>query len=65
MGFGWGGHYLVVVPACRLVVANLVDTGAGDLARLRWLVFGNPVEPEELASILRPIFLQTGCAEAA
>lgn len=65
MGFGRGGQYLVVVPACRLVVANLVDTGAGNFARLRWLVFGNAVEPEEFASILRPIFLQAGCAAAA
>lgn len=65
MGFGFGGQYLVVVPACRLVVASLVDTGASDLARLRWLVFGDPVEPEELATILRPIFEQAGCTEAA
>jgi hypothetical protein len=63
MGFGWGGQYLVVVPACRLVVAHLVDTGASDLARLGWLIFGNPVEPTEFASILRPIFLRVGCGE--
>jgi CubicO group peptidase (beta-lactamase class C family) len=63
MGFGWGGQYLVVLPACRLVVANLVDTGTSDFARFRWLVFGDPVEPEELASILRPMFHQAGCVE--
>jgi CubicO group peptidase (beta-lactamase class C family) len=65
MGFGFGGQYLVIVPACGLVVANLVDTGAGNLGRFRWVVFGDPVEPEEFASILRPIFLEAGCAEGA
>jgi CubicO group peptidase (beta-lactamase class C family) len=65
MGLGYGGQSLVVVPACRLVVAHLVDTGAGNLARLRWLLLGNAVEPEELASILRPILLHAGCTEAA
>jgi CubicO group peptidase (beta-lactamase class C family) len=65
MGFGFGGQYLVIVPACGLVVANLVDTGAGNLGRFRWVVFGDPVEPEEFASILRPIFLRARCAAGA
>lgn len=63
MGVGLGGQYLVIVPACQLVVVNLVDTGESGLERLRWLVLGDSVEPDELASILRPIFAQAGCAE--
>lgn len=61
MGVGFGGQYLVIVPACQLVVVNLVDTGESNLGQLRWVVFGDSVEPDELASILRPIFLQAGC----
>jgi CubicO group peptidase (beta-lactamase class C family) len=63
MGFGFGGQYLVVVPACQLVVVNLVDTGGSKFEQLRWLVLGDAVEPDELASILRPILLQAGCAD--
>jgi CubicO group peptidase (beta-lactamase class C family) len=62
MGVGLGGQYLVIVPACRLVVANLVDTGRSRLERLRWLIFGDSVESDELVDILRPIFYQIGCA---
>ena len=62
MGVGLGGQYLVVLPACQLVVAHLVDTGESLLGRLRWLVLGDPVEPDELASLLRPILRQLGCA---
>lgn len=61
MGVGLGGQVLVVVPACRLVVAHLVDTGRSTFERLRWLVLGDPVEPEELVAVLRPIFRQAAC----
>ena len=63
MGYGLGGQYLVIVPACQLVVVNLVDTGKSKLGRLRWVVFGRSVKPDELVSILRPIFVQAGCAD--
>jgi CubicO group peptidase (beta-lactamase class C family) len=63
MGYGVGGQYLVIVPACELVVVNLVDTGESNLGRLRWLVLGRSVGSDELVSILRPIFLQAGCAD--
>jgi CubicO group peptidase (beta-lactamase class C family) len=61
MAVGLGGQYLVIVPACQLVVVNLVDTGRSKLERLRWVVLGDPVESDELESILHPIFLQAGC----
>jgi CubicO group peptidase (beta-lactamase class C family) len=63
MAAGLGGQYLVVVPACELVVVNLVDTGASKFERLRWLVLGDAVEPDEFAAILRPIFLEAACAD--
>ena len=62
MGFGFGGQYLVIVPSCRLVVVNLVDTGRSRLARLRWLAFGDAVEAAELGSLLRPILRRAGCS---
>jgi len=65
MGVGFGGQYLVVVPACGLVVSHLVDTGRSKLERLHWLVLGDAVEPEELVDVLRPIFRRTGCAESS
>lgn len=61
MGYGLGGQYLVIVPACQLVVVNLVGTGVSKLGRLRWVLFGRSVKSAELASILRPIFLQADC----
>jgi CubicO group peptidase (beta-lactamase class C family) len=61
MGVGFGGQYLVIVPACQLVVAHLVDTGRSKLERLRWLLLGDPVEPRELASILLPISRRARC----
>jgi len=65
MGVGLGGQYLVIVPACRLAVAHLVDTGRSKLERLRWLVFGDSVEPDELVLVLRPILRQAGCVEGS
>ncbi len=63
MGVGLGGQYLVIVPACQLVVVNLVDTGESKFERLLWVALGDSVESDELVSILRPIFLQAGCAD--
>ncbi len=62
MGYGLGGQYLVIVPACQLVVVNLVDTGKSKLGRFRWVVLGRSVKSDELVSFLRPMLLQAGCA---
>ena len=35
MGVGLGGQYLVIVPACQLVVVNRVDTGESKFEQLR------------------------------